>query len=75
MANESFHITLTNDGAGNYTTAARRGGTAASAGTALTIPAWAPGSANWTTATTVLHGLALSAAVEVVLDEISLNGK
>jgi hypothetical protein len=35
MAESSYHITLTNDGDGNYTGAVRRGGTAASGGTTI----------------------------------------
>ena len=63
----AYYITLTDDGSGNFTPVARRGGSAATGGTAVTIPSGElfPGS------TTKLLGLAIGAATRAVLNDRS----
>ena len=73
----SFYISLTNDGSGNFTPTAARGGTAPSGGTALTIP-WVESNASGNSSgpgvtTTLLPGVAIQAALRAIVDDIA-NG-
>jgi hypothetical protein len=73
----SFYVNLVDDGTGVFTPAARRGGTASSAGTALTIP-WVEsagggaGSAGLTKS--ALFSASFMAAIRAVLNDRSTNG-
>jgi hypothetical protein len=64
----SYYINIVDDGAGNFTPTARRGGTASSAGTLLTLP---NGElfAGSTATTTKLSGLAVGALKRAVLND------
>lgn len=66
MAFSDYHITLDDDGSGNITPTVRRGGTAASGGTALTLPSGElfPGST-----TTKLIGLAVTACLRAIQND------
>lgn len=73
----SYHIDLSNDGAGNFTPTARRGGTASSGGTALTLP-WVENNNSGLSSgpgvtTTLLPGVAIQAALRAIVDDIA-NG-
>ena len=78
MANTSstYSITLTNNGSGLLTPSVIRNGTAASGGTAVSIP-WvesnAAGSGSQFATTTFQPGVAVQAALRAVLDDIA-NG-
>lgn len=67
MAKSSYHITLTNDGSGNFTPVVRRGGTAASGGTTLSLPSGElfPGT------TTKLVGLAATACLRALQNDMA----
>lgn len=60
----SYYINLADDGAGNKTVTARRGGTASSGGTALTIAPSEP-------VPTGLIGVAINAAKRAVVNDIA----
>lgn len=66
----SYYITAANDGVGNFTPTVRRGGTAASAGTALTIPSGElfPGTS------TKLLGLAIDSAFRAAINDFANAG-
>lgn len=68
----SYYLNIVNDGAGVLTPAVRRGGTAASAGTALTLP---KGElfAGTTATSTKLLGLAIDAAFRAVINDYVSN--
>ncbi len=68
----SYYLNLTNDGNGVFTPVARRGGTASSAGTALTIPSGEL-FAGTTATSTKLLGLAIDAAGRAVLNDYVSN--
>ena len=78
MANTSstYSITLTNNGSGLLTPSVIRNGTAASGGTAVTIP-WVESNANGSgsqfATATFQPGVAVQAALRAVLDDIA-NG-
>jgi hypothetical protein len=67
----SYYLNITNDGTGLVTPVIRRGGTAASGGTALTLPAGELFSGSSTAATsTRLLGLAIDAAFRAMLNNM-----
>lgn len=68
----SYYLNIVNDGTGVFTPAVRRGGTAASGGTALTLP---KGElfAGTTTTSTKLLGLAIDAAFRAVINDYVSN--
>lgn len=68
----SYFFNLTNDGAGLFTPAARRAGTASSGGTALTIPT-SELFAGTAQTTTKLIGLAFDASFRAVLNDLVSN--
>ena len=78
MANTSstYSITLTNNGSGLLTPSVIRNGTAASGGTAVSIP-WvesnAAGSGSTFAAATYQPGVAVQAALRALLDDVA-NG-
>lgn len=70
----SYYLTLTNDGTGIFTPVVRRGGTAASGGTALTIPASELFAGSSTAATTTkLLGLAVDAPFRAFINDFVSN--
>lgn len=72
MAN--YFMSLTDDGSGNFTPTAIRGGVAPSGGTAITIPGYiGMGSAGSVTATKLI-GDAIYAIKRAVQNDLSVNG-
>lgn len=66
----SYYINIVDDGAGNFTPTARRGGTASSGGTTLTLPAGELFAGSSTAATTTkLSGLAVGALKRAILND------
>lgn len=66
----SYYINIVDDGVGNFTPAVRRGGTASSAGTTLTLPASELFYGSSTAATTTkLSGLAVGALKRAILND------
>lgn len=66
----SYYINIVDDGSGNFTPTARRGGTASSAGTALTLPSGELFAGSSTAATTTkLSGLAVGALKRAILND------
>lgn len=66
----SYYINIVDDGSGNFTPTARRGGTAASGGTALTLPKGELFAGSSTAATTTkLSGLAVGALKRAILND------
>lgn len=70
----SYNITITDDGSGNFTPVARRGGTAASGGTALTIPVSENSDGSFGSGATKLMGKAVMAALAACQNDRSVNG-
>lgn len=66
MANSQYYINIVNGGANTFTPAARRGGTAASGGTALTIATSEP-------VPTKLFGVAIDAGLRAILNDYTSN--
>jgi len=70
----SYYLNITNDGAGVLTPVARRGGTAASGGTAVSLPAGELFAGSSTAATsTKLLGLAIDASFRAVINSFVSN--
>ena len=68
----SYFLNLTNDGTGIFTPVVRRGGTASSGGTALTIPS-SELFAGTTATTTKLLGLAVDAPFRAFINDLVSN--
>jgi hypothetical protein len=69
----SYYINLLNDGSGNWSVNARRGGDAASGGTALTLP-WVDNTNAGANTTTRLLGNAAFSAFRAIQNDLSVNG-
>lgn len=68
----SYYLNIVNDGSGVFTPAVRRGGTASSGGTALTIPSGELFAGSTATATKLL-GLAIDASFRAVINNLVDN--
>lgn len=68
----SYFLNIVNDGTGVFTPVARRGGTAAAGGTALTIPSGEL-FAGTTATSTKLLGLAIDAAFRACINDLVSN--
>ncbi len=70
----SYYINLVDAGDGNWTPTARRGGTASSGGTALTIPVSENTGGAFGSNQTMLLGKAVIAALAACQNDRSVNG-
>lgn len=65
----TYYLSLTDDGNGNFSVAAQRGGTAPSGGTALTIPHVENNNASPASTTTKVLAVAVEAAKRAALND------
>ena len=70
----SYYINIVDAGDGNFTPTARRGGTASSGGTALTIPVSENTDGSFGSNQTLLLGKAVMAALAACQNDRSVNG-
>lgn len=70
----TYYISITDDGSGNFTPTARRGGTAPSGGTSLTIPVSENSDGAFGSGATKLLGKAVMAALAACQNDRSVNG-
>ena len=70
----SYYINLVDSGEGHWTPTARRGGTASSGGTALTIPVSENADGSFGSNETMLLGKAVMAALAACQNDRSVNG-
>ncbi len=70
---QSFFLNIIDDGAQNYTISGNYGGTAASGGTALTIP-WVENTLNGASTTTLHEPSILRVVTDAIVNSISTSG-
>lgn len=73
LVNESWYISIIDDGSQNYSIAVRFGGTAASGGTSLTIPV-VENNLNGASTNSTLESAVLSVCRDAILNSISTSG-
>lgn len=71
--NQPFYINIIDDGSQNYSANVRFGGTAASAGTLLTIP-WVENTLNGANTTSQLLSAILRVTTDAIVNSISTSG-